>query len=112
MTGDIGAPIAVQGMARDLVAGGDAAGAHIEIRASDFTISRAGSAPVAANFRDISTIALDQGRVLIVLGDGAARLLLEGFGDRLGLVVSELRERRARPADSARCPNGGRPERQ
>jgi hypothetical protein len=95
MTGDASAPITIEGTGRDLVAGGDAAPIRLEIRDNGFTVSRAGAAPVIANFRDVTTIAVDHGRLLLVLGGGAARFLLEAIGDRLGLAVSELRERRA-----------------
>ena len=103
MTGD-GAPIAAHGMGRDLAAGATgavaAAGAlgplRSELRPADFTVAAAGAASIVANYRDATTIAVDQGKLLLVLGGGAARFLVEQLGDRLGLVVSELRERRAR----------------
>ena len=99
MTGDA-APIAAQGMGRDLAAGSVAGGAagplRLELRPADFTVAAAGAAPIVANYRDATTIAVDQGKLLLVLGGGAARFLVEQLGDRLGLVVSELRERRAR----------------
>ncbi len=96
MTGDAGAPITVEGVGRDLGAGGDSAPTRIELRATDLTISRGDATPVVANLRDLSTIAVDHGRLLMVFDGGAARFLVESLGDRLGLVVSELRERRAR----------------
>ena len=97
MTGDA-APIAVQGMGRDLAAGAGATAGplRIELRPADFTVAAAGAVPIVANYRDATTIAVDQGKLLLILGGGAARFVVEQLGDRLGLVVSELRERRAR----------------
>jgi len=95
MTGDA-APIAVQGIGRDLVSGAAPGPLRLELRPMDFTVAAAGSAPIVANYRDATTIAVDQGRLLLVLGGGAARFLGEQLGDKLGLLVSELRERRAR----------------
>ena len=96
MTGDTGAPITVQASGKDLVAGGDVGAVRIEISGSGVSLVGAGGAPIVANFRDVTTIAVDQGRLLLVFGDGTTRYLMDGLGDRLGLVVSELREGRAR----------------
>jgi len=96
MTAD-DAHITVDGMARDLAAG-VAGPARVDISDAGVMLARDSGAPVVANFRDVSVIAVDHGRLLLVIGDGAARFLVEGLGDRLGLVVSELRERRARQA--------------
>ena len=97
MTGDA-APIAVQGMGRDLAAGAGATAGplRIELQPADFTVAAGGAVPIVANYRDATTIAVDQGKLLLILGGGAARFVVEQLGDRLGLVVSELRERRAR----------------
>jgi hypothetical protein len=96
MTGDTSAVIVVSGAGRDLVAGGEVSQIQFELRPADFTVSRSGAPPIVAGYRDVTTLAVDHGRVLLVLGNGAARLLVEALGDRLGTVISELRERRAR----------------
>ena len=95
MTGDA-APIAAQGIGRDLASGAADGPLRIELRPADLTVAAAGAVPIVANYRDATTIAVDQGKLLLVLGGGAARFLVEQLGERLGLVVSELRERRAR----------------
>ncbi|HEY5521016.1 MAG TPA: hypothetical protein VIK08_10180 [Candidatus Limnocylindrales bacterium] len=95
MTGDV-APIVVQGAGRDLAAGGAAGPVRIELRPADFAVAAAGAVPIVANYRDATTIAVDQGKLLLILGGGAARFVVEQLGDKLGLVVGELRERRAR----------------
>lgn len=96
MTGDPAAPITVEAQARDLIAGGAGARARVELREADFRVARDGRPPLVANYRDATTVAVDQGRLLLILAGGAARLMFEGMGDRLGTLVSELRERRAR----------------
>jgi hypothetical protein len=96
MTGDSGAAITVDGVGRDLARGGETAPLRISIDDAGLTIAPSGGAPVVANFRDLTTLTVDQGRLLVVLGEGAARFVVEGLGDKLGLVVSELRERRSR----------------
>ena len=52
--------------------------------------------PVRAGYRDLSTIAIQQSTVLLVMGDGpdSMRWMLAQFGDRLGPLVRDLRERR------------------
>jgi hypothetical protein len=96
MTGDSSATITVQGQGRELAAAGAAQPMTVSISDAGLALSGQSGAPVVANFRDLTTIAVDQGRLLLVLGGGAVRYLVEGLGERLGLVVSELRERRAR----------------
>ncbi len=51
-----------------------------------------------AAYRDLATVAVQAGTVLLVLGRApwAPRLLCESFGEQLGLLVTELRDRRLR----------------
>ena len=60
------------------------------------TLEVGGGRPIRAGYRDLSLIAISQSTALIVLGDGpdAMRWMLEKFGDKLGPIVRELRERR------------------
>ena len=60
------------------------------------TLEVGGGRPIHAGYRDLSLIAIAQSTALIVLGDGpdAMRWMLEKFGDKLGPIVRELRERR------------------
>ena len=60
------------------------------------TLEVGGGRPIHAGYRDLSLIAISQSTALIVLGEGpdAMRWMLEKFGDKLGPIVRELRERR------------------
>jgi hypothetical protein len=60
------------------------------------TLEVGGGRPIRAGYRDLSLIAIQQSTALIVLGEGpdAMRWMLEKFGDKLGPIVRELRERR------------------
>jgi hypothetical protein len=86
--------ITVSGRARELVTG-RAGELRAELRESDVDLALEGS-PIVAAYRDLTTIAVQHGQVLLVLGEGQVRLLVEKLGDRLGLLVQSLRERRAR----------------
>jgi hypothetical protein len=89
-------PVTITGQGRDLAAGQAANGPlRAELRETDFTLT-VGGAPMVAGYRDLTSVAVQQGQVLLVLADGAARVIVEGLGDRLGLLVSALRDRRAR----------------
>jgi len=90
------AAITITGRARDVAAGGAARPVRIDLAADRLTIALDGSAPVAAAYRDVTTIAADQGRVLVVLGPGSTRLIVEQLGASLGTLIGEVRERRAR----------------
>jgi len=70
--------------------------ATLKLDATGLTLEVGGARPIRAGYRDLSLIAIQQSTVLLVLGDGpdAMRWLLEKFGDKLGPIVRELRERR------------------
>ncbi|MGD0861727.1 MAG: hypothetical protein ABSA21_03075 [Candidatus Limnocylindrales bacterium] len=70
--------------------------ARLALDDSGLTLEAGGGRPIRAAYRDLSLIAIQQSTALIVLGDGpdAMRWMLEKFGDKLGPVVRELRERR------------------
>jgi hypothetical protein len=57
-----------------------------------------GGRPIRAGYRDLSMVAIQQSTAMIALGEGpdAMRWLLEKFGDKLGPMVRDLRERRLR----------------
>lgn len=95
MLGVADASVVVIGMGRNIGVGGNPASMRAELRSADFTIGLEGQLPVVAAYRDIATIAVDQGRVLLHLS-GGTRLMAEQLGDGLGTFVRELRERRAR----------------
>ena len=60
------------------------------------TLEAGGGRPIRASYRDLSMIAIQQSTAMVVLGEGsdAMRWLLDKFGDKLGPIVRELRERR------------------
>ena len=95
MVGAVDAPVVVTGTGRNIGAGGNPTPMRAELRAADFTIGLDGQPPVVAAYRDIATIAVDQGRVLLHIS-GGTRLMAEQLGAGLGTLVRELRERRAR----------------
>ena len=70
--------------------------ARLKLDETGLTLEVGGARPIRAGYRDLSLIAIQQSTVLLVLGDGpeAMRWLLEKFGDKLGPIVRELRERR------------------
>jgi len=70
--------------------------ATVAIDSTGLTIQIGSARPVRAGFRDITTIAIQQATVLLVLGDGpdAMKFILEKFADRLGPMVRLLRELR------------------
>lgn len=63
-----------------------------------FEVAVTGAAPIIAAYRDLTTLTVQPGAVLVVLGEGrdAVRIVLEQFGEYLGTIVRELRERRTR----------------
>ena len=89
-------PVAITGEGRDLAAAGAARPVRVELDEAGFSLTLDGSAPIRAGYRDLATIAVDQGRVLLVVGEGRERLLIERLGAALGTLVGELRARRAR----------------
>jgi len=70
--------------------------ATVTIDSTGLTLEIGTARPIRAGFRDISTIAIQQATVLLVLGDGpdAMRFILDKFADRLGPMVRLLRELR------------------
>ncbi len=95
MVGVTEAPMIVTGIGRNIGGGGNPASMRAELRSADFTISLQGQLPIVAAYRDIATIAVDQGRVLLHIS-GGTRLMAEQLGTGLGALVREMRERRAR----------------
>ena len=93
-------PMALDGQGRLLAAGGlsTAGPVRLTLDEAGFTVSLSSSAPLSAAYRDLAAIAVQPGAALLQLGDGpgAVRVILEQFGDRLGTVIGELRQRRAR----------------
>ena len=84
------------GQARPAGATGTFEKASVVLDDTGLTLEVGGGRPIRANYRDLTLIAIQQSTVLIVLGEGpdAMRWLLEKFGDKLGPLVRELRERR------------------
>lgn len=70
--------------------------AKLGLDGTGLTLEVGGGRPIRAGYRDLSLIAISQSAALIILGDGpdAMRWMLERFGDKLGPIVRELRERR------------------
>ncbi len=70
--------------------------AKLKLDDTGLTLEVGGGRPIRAGYRDLSLIAIQQSTALVVLGDGpdALRWMLEKFGDKLGPIVRELRERR------------------
>jgi hypothetical protein len=70
--------------------------AKLKLDETGLVLEVCGGRPIRAGYRDLSLIAIQQSTALLVLGEGpdAMRWLLEKFGDKLGPVVRELRERR------------------
>ncbi len=70
--------------------------ARLKLDDTGLTLEVGGGRPIRAGYRDLSLIAIQQSTALIVLGEGpdALRWMLEKFGDKLGPIVRELRERR------------------
>jgi hypothetical protein len=85
-----------EGQARPAGANATLENASVVLDDTGLTLEVGGGRPIRANYRDLSLIAIQQSTVLIVLGDGpdAMRRLLEKFGDKVGPLVRELRERR------------------
>ncbi len=93
--GSTDAPMVLTGEARLAGPNQVAAACRVVLAASDLTIQREGAAPIVAAYRDVTTIALDRGIAVIVVG-GEVTLLLERFGTGLGALARIVRENRAR----------------
>lgn len=76
----------------------DSGAAELVLEPDALTLALDGAPPVRVAYRELSTIAIQAGSALLVIGEGpsTARVLLEHFGDQLGPIVRELRERRLR----------------
>ena len=63
-----------------------------------FSLATPGAPPLIGAYRDVTALIAQPGALLLVLGDGdeAARVSLEGFGERQGGLQRDLRERRTR----------------
>ncbi len=63
-----------------------------------FEVAVTGAAPIIAAYRDLTALTVQPGAALVVLGEerDAVRIVLEQFGEHLGTIVQELRERRTR----------------
>jgi hypothetical protein len=70
--------------------------ATVRIDGTGITLEIGSARPIRADFRDITTVAIQQATLLLVLGDGpdAMRFILEKFADKLGPMVRLLRELR------------------
>jgi hypothetical protein len=95
MQGATDAPIIVTGLARNLTRGGMPTALRVDMAADGFMVRLEGQPPYSAAYRDLTTIGVDQGQVLLVLGE-AMRLIADQLGAGLATLVGELRERRAR----------------
>lgn len=90
-------PVVVSGEGRETGTSAGAMPLRFELGPAGFSL-RLGTQPITAAYRDLTTLSVDQGRVLLVLGSGpdALRVIAERLGSSLGTLVSEMRERRAR----------------
>jgi hypothetical protein len=78
--------------------GSSASVARIRLDHGRFEIAIAGEPPLIADYRDIATLMVGQGTLLLVLGegDGSVSVVLEQLGQHLATLVGQLRERRTR----------------
>lgn len=89
--------LALSGRGRMLVPAGGAGPARVALDETAFTLDLGGETR-AVGYRDVESIAVQEGATLLVLGSGAGaeRVLLDQFGSAQGQLVRELRERRFR----------------
>src|SRR3972149_3235659 len=73
-------PVVVPGLGRNLAHDTGPSAFRLEMGPEAFTLAVAGQQPVLATYRDLETIAVDEGRVLLVLSGGQVRLV----GGQLG----------------------------
>lgn len=90
------APVVLRGEGRR--PDGTASPVVVTLTADGLTIGTDSAAPVAAAFRDLSSIVVDAGAVRIALGTGplAERWAFERFGQMTGLLAKSLRDGRLR----------------
>jgi hypothetical protein len=91
-----GLPAVLRGEARH--PGGMSAAAIVTLDEEAIAVSVAGTAPWSAGYRDLDTVMVDGGIVMIQLGDGAGadRWLFERFGTLTGRLARGLRDGRLR----------------
>jgi hypothetical protein len=89
--------VVLAGHGRLLVPAGPDGPARVTLEDEGLTLALAGETRAAA-YRDLETIAVQDGATLLALGSGAGaeRVLLDRFGSGQGQLVRELRERRLR----------------
>jgi hypothetical protein len=89
-------PVVLEGRGRLLPAATDSA-AHVTFEDDGFTLAIGSESRLPA-YRDVATIAVQAGAVLLVLGTGpgSERVLLSQFGQAQGGLIAGLRERRLR----------------
>jgi hypothetical protein len=90
--------VVFQGQGRVAGPGAVAAAATVRLAAASLEIALADGAPLVADYRDITTLLVGPGTLLLVLGsgEGAVRIVLEQLGQAQATLVGLLRERRAR----------------
>ena len=91
-------PVVLRGRARLLGTGsGEPEPAEVTLLDGEFALGHGSRTRVVA-YRDLATVAVQAGAVLVVLGagHGAVRFLLDQFGPQQGRLARELRERRLR----------------
>jgi hypothetical protein len=91
-----GGPVVITGEGRQLVPGAVSQPLRAELHEAHFSLAVGGSAPISTAYRDLTTLVVQPGQVLLELRAGAARYVAERLGDRLATLVGELHERRAR----------------
>jgi hypothetical protein len=91
-----GLPAVLRGEARH--PGGTPAATTVTLDRDAFAVAVAGAAPWSAGYRDLHTVMVDGGIVMIQLGDGAGadRWLFERFGTLTGRLARGLRDGRLR----------------
>ncbi len=89
--------LVLSGRGRMLAPPGVAAPVRVTLDADRFTLTLDGGTKVAA-YRDLATVAVQDGAALLALGGGpgAERILLDQFGGAQGQLIRELRDRRLR----------------
>ncbi len=89
-------PVVLRGDAR--IPGGTPAPSVLTLGPTEFTVVVGDSPPWQAAYRDLATVAVDNGAVLVALGRAAAseRWLFERFGSGLATLVRGLRDGRLR----------------
>lgn len=92
------APLVLSGEGRLAQPGALAQPCRLVLDVAQFELTIGKAAPMIAAYRDIETLAVQSGTVLLALGSGPSptRVILERFGSQTGAVIAGLRDRRAR----------------